>query len=297
MDAIVDGVRLFYLPMGAGGNYPLIVLHGGPGLDHTEMHPWLDPLGDTFRLLYVDLRGHGRSERVDPATLSLGRYAEDVSLLAAALGLSRYAVLGRSYGAFIALAHAVERGDASHYVISSGSASMSRSMREVEDSLARFEPVELREAVTASWAREPRVTTPEEVAEVMEQQMPFHFASVDSDAYRRYTDHEREGRAVYAPEPLAYAATHEYAIEYEDRLGAIARPTLILSGATSSNPRATSRPCATSCGGAYEAVFYFTAPMVSPRTRARCAVQPDLSELRTQPRKTAWEGPKVSRDP
>lgn len=228
MDVTIDGTRIFYLPVGSDENYPLILLHGGPGLDHTEMHPWLDPLSDTFRLIYVDQRGQGRSERVDPATLTLDRFAEDVGKLAEALGLERYALLGHSYGAFVALTHAVKRGDASHYIISSGSASMRKSMPEIQENLAIFEPVELREQVTASWDREPHARTQDDVAELMRMQMPFHFASVESDAYRRYMDVE-EG-AIYAPEVLAYAATHEYDIEYEDRLGSITKPTLILVG-------------------------------------------------------------------
>lgn len=228
MEASIGGVRIFYLPVGAESNYPLIVLHGGPGLDHTEMHPWLDELADTFRLIYVDLRGHGRSERVDPQTLSVSRYAEDVTLLAAHLGFRQYAVLGHSYGSFIALAHAVEQGDASHYVISGGSASMSKSMPEIRDNLARFEPVELRDRVIESWRRESEARTPEDVAELMRMQMPFHFASVESDAYRRYMDAEH--RAIYAPEVIAHTAAEEYPLEYEEALHTISRPVLLITG-------------------------------------------------------------------
>src|SRR5947209_637456 len=123
MEATVNGTRLFYLPVGPEENYPLILLHGGPALDHTELHPWLDSLGDTFRLIYLDQRGQGRSERVDPETLSLNAFADDISGLAAALGLERYAVLGHSFGAFVALTHAIEFGEATHYVLTVGSAS------------------------------------------------------------------------------------------------------------------------------------------------------------------------------
>ena len=239
MEATVDGVKLFYCAVGPEENYPLIVLHGGPGLDHTEMYPWLDPLAGVFRLLYVDMRGQGRSERVDPATLTLDRFAADVSALARALKLEHYALLGHSYGAFVTLAHAIEYGDASHYVISGGSASMSKSMREVQENLERFEPASLREAVTDSWAREPSVTTPEEVAVVMRMQMPFHFASTQTHAYRRYM--AETDRAIYTPEVLAYASSHEYAIEYEDRLGEIVKPTLIITGSVdrTCTPRAS----------------------------------------------------------
>src|SRR5947208_14035029 len=103
-----------------GGGFPLIVLHGGPGLDHTMFRPYLDPLGDDFRLLYVDERGQGRSQRVDPATLSLEVFARDVDLLAETLELDGFALLGHSFGAIIATYHATELGTAAAYVISAG---------------------------------------------------------------------------------------------------------------------------------------------------------------------------------
>jgi proline-specific peptidase len=229
MEAIIDGARIFYLPVGAEEDYPLIVLHGGPGLDHTEMHPWLDPLADTFRLIYLDQRGQGRSERVDPATLSLLRFAEDVSKLAAALGLRQYALMGHSYGSFVTLAHAVERGDASYYIISGGTASFTKTAPEIQANLASFEPAALREQVTQSWALEPTVRTQEEFHRVMEMQMPFHFMSSESQAYRDYM--AASGQTVYAPEVLAYFSEHNYPIEYEDQLGGIRKPTLVMTGA------------------------------------------------------------------
>jgi proline iminopeptidase len=230
MDIDVDGVNLFTLPVGAEHGYPLFILHGGPGLDHTEMTPWLDPLGDTFRLLYVDLRGQGRSQTVDPSTLSLSRFARDVTGLAEALGLSQYAVLGHSFGSFVALAHAIEQGGASHYIISSGTASFTKTSPEIQRNLAEFEPIELRDQVTESWALEPHAETQEDVARLMAMQMPFHFATTESDAYRRFMEMEAQQRAIYAPDVLAYFATHEYAIEYEDQLGQIHRPTLVMTG-------------------------------------------------------------------
>jgi proline-specific peptidase len=228
MDVTIDGARIFYLPVGSPERYPLIVLHGGPGLDHTEMHPWMDALADTFYLIYVDQRGQGRSERVDPATLTLGRFAEDVTKLASALGFDRYAVLGHSFGSFVALAHAIEQSCATNYLLSGCTASFSKTMPEIQANLAAFEPAELRDDVTRSWALEPSVRTQEEFAELMRLQMPFHFATTTGDAYQRYLASEHN--TVYSPEVLAYFSEHEYAIEYEDRLREIATPCLIMTG-------------------------------------------------------------------
>ena len=228
MDVTIDGARIFYLPVGSPQNHPLIILHGGPGLDHTEMSPWMDTLSDQFYLIYVDQRGQGRSERVDPSTLSLSRFAQDVTQLAAALGFSRYALLGHSFGAMVSVVHAVEQRDATHYVISSGTASFTKTGKEVEENLATFEPVALREQVTRSWEMEPHAKTQADFAEIMRLQMPFHFATTESDAYRRYM--ADEDRIIYAPEVLAYFSANAYAMEYEDRLGDVNKPTLILTG-------------------------------------------------------------------
>ena len=228
MFATIDGVRIFYQPAGAEAGYPLIVLHGGPGFDHTEMSPWLDPLGNTFRLIYVDERGQGRSDRVDPTTLTLSRFAEDVTKLTHALGFERYALLGHSFGSFITLAHAVEFGDATHYVISGGTASFTRTAPEVEANLAAFEPVELREQVTQSWALEPHAKTDEDVDRLWKMQAPFHFYRTDTDAYRRYM--AASDQTIYSPAVLAYFAENSYPIEYEDRLPTIGKPTLLITG-------------------------------------------------------------------
>ena len=230
MDIAIDGADIFVLPIGAESGYPLFVIHGGPGLDHTEMHPWLDSLGDTFRLLYVDLRGQGRSQRVDPASLTLSRFALDVTKLAQALGLARYAILGHSFGSFVTLAHAIEQGGASHYILSGCTASFTKTMPEIQHNLETFEPVALREQVTRSWALEPEAKTQADAAKIMAMQMPFHFATTESDAYRDYMAVEAQGRAIYAPEVLAYFAANEYAIEYEDQLSKVSKPALIVTG-------------------------------------------------------------------
>lgn len=228
MDVTIDGVSIFCKQVGADTNYPLFLLHGGPGFDHTELHPWLDPLADAFRLIYVDERGQGRSQRVDPSMLSLPVFASDVTKLAAALGIERYAVLGHSFGSFITLAHAIEDGGASHYVISGGTASFAKTGKEVEANLAAFEPEELREQVTQSWALEPHAKTSEDVDRLWKMQAPFHFAHTDTEAYRAYM--AASDQAVYSPEVLAYFSANEYPIEYESQLHTVNRPTLIITG-------------------------------------------------------------------
>lgn len=223
----IDDTRLFVVERGQG--YPLLLLHGGPGLDHHMFGDYLDPLADRYRLVLVDLRGQGRSDETPEATWTLERMARDVFELARALGLRRYAVLGHSYGAFVALQNAVDfPGQASQTIVSSGIPS-SRFLEHVERNLAAFEPVALREQVTASWARERAAETQEDMASLLHDQFPFHFA--DPLDPRIAESEERTAGALYSPRVLRHFAQQEYGgIEVQDRLGAVPQPVLVLAG-------------------------------------------------------------------
>src|SRR3954454_15926274 len=166
--ALPDGYNLHVEEVGNG--FPLIVLHGGPGMDHSMFRPYLDSLGDDYRLLYVDERGQGRSDRVDPNTLSLEVFARDVDLLAESLGLDEFALLGHSFGAIIATYHATELGTALAYVISGGGDSSEALDVDVQESLDALG--ENGKAIVASWEAEKTVETEEQLKQLLRDQMP-----------------------------------------------------------------------------------------------------------------------------
>jgi len=62
----VGDTRLYVAERGAG--YPLIVLHGGPGMDHHMFADYLDPLTDRYRLILVDERSQGKSDLAPEST-------------------------------------------------------------------------------------------------------------------------------------------------------------------------------------------------------------------------------------
>jgi proline iminopeptidase len=224
----VGDTRLYVTERGEG-DLAVFILHGGPGLDHTMFGSYLDALGDTCRLLLVDERSTGRSEPSAPETWTLEHQAADVEALAAALAPQRYAVLGHSYGAFIALQHAVDfPGRPAATIVSSGIPD-ARFLDHVERELAAFEPRALREQIQASWAREAQARTQEDVAALLADQLPFHFA--DPEDPRIDELRATLGEAVYGPEVLRAAATGDYgAIAVEDRLGTVTHPVLVLVG-------------------------------------------------------------------
>jgi proline iminopeptidase len=230
----VADTRLYVEERGEPPAFPLLVFHGGPGLDHTMFGDYLDPLteGGSYRLVLVDERACGRSDRTAPReTWTLARMAQDVSDLAASLGVSGgYATLGHSYGAFVVLQHAIGHpGEPRGTIVSAGIAA-ARWLKEVDRQLAAFEPVELREQVTSSWARETEVQTEGETAALMEDQLPFHFREPEGAALREYL-RRTSGLARYAPDVIRHFAAQDYGgIDVEDRLGGVTHPVLVLAG-------------------------------------------------------------------
>jgi pimeloyl-ACP methyl ester carboxylesterase len=216
---LADGVTLFVEDLGSG--FPLIVLHGGPGMDHTMFRPYLDPLGEDLRLLYVDQRGQGLSERVDPATLSLEVFARDVDLLAEALGLDAFALLGHSFGAIVTTWHAINVGTAAAYVISGGGDSSANLLADVDASLVAMG--DQGKAIADSWELETSVETEAELKELLRVQMPFHFAGEPPPGYGEET--------IGTPDVLRHFARVGYGdFDYTPELGKVAKPTLVIVG-------------------------------------------------------------------
>lgn len=98
----VNGVTIHYVVDGDERAEPLLVLHGGLGVDHTLYRRTLSPLGRSFRLVFFDQRANGRSGG-DAAAITMEQLADDAVALADALGFDGpIAVSGHSYGGFVA---------------------------------------------------------------------------------------------------------------------------------------------------------------------------------------------------
>ncbi|MEW5940460.1 MAG: alpha/beta hydrolase [Chloroflexota bacterium] len=141
----------------------------------------------------------------------------------------RYAVLGHSYGAFVALQHAVDFPSAAAQTIVSSGVPSAKYLAAVRDNLAKFEPVELREQVTKSWEREKVAQTREEVDSLLHDQLPMQFWNPLDPRIAEFE--KRTAGGVNSPEVLRHFANADYGgIEVEERLGAVTHPVLVLAG-------------------------------------------------------------------
>jgi proline iminopeptidase len=100
----IRGVSLFVKVIGHG--YPLVLMHGGPGLDHTSLLP-LKPCADQFTLIFYDHRCNGRSEGAESTSMTWENLTADAEALRQELGFEQWAVLGQSFGGNVALEYAL----------------------------------------------------------------------------------------------------------------------------------------------------------------------------------------------
>lgn len=104
---LINGAHLWIESVGKGE--PVLVIAGGPGCAHSYMHPQLDALATSHRVIYYDALGRGRSDRAnDPAEYTLGRDVSDVEELIRGLKLGPLTVLGHSYGTVVAQSLALQ---------------------------------------------------------------------------------------------------------------------------------------------------------------------------------------------
>src|SRR4030081_2399318 len=115
MHVVVNGVRLFFDVEGAKfvpdgpvmrEKPVLLMLHGGPGADHSSYRPAYSVLADVAQIVYLDHRGNGRSEVGPRQSWNLAQWGDDVAAFCDALGIANPIVLGVSFGGMVALAYA-----------------------------------------------------------------------------------------------------------------------------------------------------------------------------------------------
>lgn len=101
----INGASLFVTRMGVNNEKTIIFLHGGPGLGDSRADiKSFEPLAKKFHLVFLDLRGSGKSSDTPPYTHK--QWIEDIEKLRTDLSLEKIILHGSSYGGFIAQEYA-----------------------------------------------------------------------------------------------------------------------------------------------------------------------------------------------
>lgn len=236
------GVMIYYKAIGSGE--PLVALHGGPGASHDYLLPGLIPLARNNRLILIDERGSGRSQKLDDVSgYTVENMVEDVEAVRVALGLGKINLLGHSYGGVLAQAYALKYQDhLSHLIL----CSTFHSTKQLNDVFAQMKAK----------------MSPELRARIDALEKAGLYGHGPAYAKGRYTDNYMEAAwgegyfpylygarpdANFSPQGMGVMAWDLYkvmwgsdgefvvtgnlvSVEYADRLGSLTVPTLITVG-------------------------------------------------------------------
>jgi proline-specific peptidase len=203
----------------------LLLLHGGPGFDHSGYKPAFSQFADIAQVVYLDHRGNGRSDREPRECWNLPQWGDDIAEFCRVLDIEKPIVMGQSFGGMVAMAYATRHpAHPGKLILSSTAANM---QRRAEQSIAKF--TERGGAEVGAMARE-MYTKGFESAEFAGRWLAKAMSSYNTTPA---PDPDATARAVMAMEVTLQFFRTGGEIWSFDMLGDLARircPTLVLGG-------------------------------------------------------------------
>lgn len=225
----VNDTRLFFDVAGPGlrprdgvlAEVPtLLLLHGGPGSDHSAVKGPLLPLAVHYQLVWIDLRGNGRSAESDPVHWTLEQWADDVKGFCDRLGIVAPIVLGQSFGGTVAQVYGARHpGHASKLILSSIGARW-----DFEASMRRFAErggPDAERIARAFWGR----MEPDDIAAYRRVCLPLYAATGSADDARKMVLNKEDVLRHF----LAAGGVFQR-MDLRASIAAITCPTLVLAG-------------------------------------------------------------------
>lgn len=194
----------------------VVLVHGGPGVyDHSYFKPDFARLAEHAQVVYLDLRGHGRSDWGDAATWSFEACADDVRSFCDALRIDRPIVFGHSMGGPIVLLYGARHpGHAAGLVVQSGFARWDQ--ERMVEGFRRVAGDEVAEIARRSYAGD----------EVPDEEWARVFAAFGPNL----PDEERKARTPKNLELNSYGMELMCRLDIVDQLSRIDCPTLVSVG-------------------------------------------------------------------
>lgn len=211
-----EGIELYYQVMGNEMD-TLVVIHGGPGAGMHTVIPMMEPLSESFTLVFYDQRGGGRSTLpADTTQLQSHHFVEDMESVRKYFGLQQMNVITHSFGSILTAEYAKKYPDRLKRMVFHGSTGPDRSeagkyyraqaaaSTESRDTVLSNRATELLQSLLNGTASNP-VETCREYEEISRQLL---IARGDSTKY--------EGTTCNAP-PEAIAYYYQYSAQLAPR--------------------------------------------------------------------------------
>jgi proline iminopeptidase len=200
----------------------VLLVHGGPGFDHTIQKRFAPKLAAFAQTICYDQRGHGRSDHATAESWNLAHWADDIPRLCDALCIEKPIVLGSSFGGIVAQAYAIRHpGHPGKLILHSTTPHfrLDRIVRKFEELGGR----RARAAADALW-RDPG--DPALLGPYTEICMPLYNTTRRNPALTR-------DWGIASPDVLTHFYSHGgegHRFDFRDQLSRIACPTLVMAG-------------------------------------------------------------------
>jgi len=126
---IINGAKIYYEVYGRG--FPVVFVHGGPGLDRSYMLPQMERIGVGYKLIFYDQRASGKSSAdVEPGSMTMETFVKDLEGIRKAFKLDKMNLVGHSWGGLVAMLYAVRYPQRLRSLVLLNSTPASASLRE-----------------------------------------------------------------------------------------------------------------------------------------------------------------------
>ncbi len=224
----VNGIEIYYeLKRCTGMSHAeddrptVVLLHGGPGMDHMVFKPAFDPLCKYVDVVYYDHRGCGQSADGPRSLWNLAQWAEDVKSFLDIIGIRKPIVLGTSFGGLVAQQLAVTYPQSLGGLVLMSTAAKAN----VPLCVTYMERIGGNKAAEAAAAFFSDPSEPGVVGEFQEQCIQFYaYQGVNWDVLNKVT---------YRPEVSDhfFSASGEFhSFDFREALGCVNVPTLVVHG-------------------------------------------------------------------
>jgi proline iminopeptidase len=238
-----NGALTYYMTVGRGA--PLVIVHGGPGASHDYFLPYLLPLARHNKLVFIDSRGSGKSEKLeDAAKYTVENMAEDVEAVRKALNLGKISLFGHSYGGVVVQAYAFKyQQNLSHLILGStfaSTAQLNQALAKMKAAMPEADRKRMEELEQAGLygkgAQWERGRYPDEYAKLAwgVGYFPWIYVNRPDPNYDPVAGNTTNAWDVYRE---MWGSHGEYivdgnlkSVDYVDRLSSIKVPTLIIVG-------------------------------------------------------------------
>lgn len=224
MLAVINDCQIYYEVHGKEDGKALFFIHGGPGVgDCRKDIETFSSLGEKYKLVFIDMRGSGRSEDKPPYTHE--QWAADIDGLREHLGIEKIMIHGCSYGGFLSQEYVLRYSErVTHVILNVTAANNKHQNLAIENALQRNLPGVDIELLKRLFNGE--VRSNEDFKEIFLAILPLYAMNFDQDQARQRID------SIFY-----HYETHNYAFKYNlakfdltNRLQEISVPVLVTGG-------------------------------------------------------------------